>query len=76
MSSSRKVLSADKELFSEIAVSAVLKLRGSTNLDQIQIIKRIGGSLSDSYLDSDGFLLDKRIGVGCPKRMARHGGVV
>uniref|UniRef100_A0A7S0LGV3 CCT-beta n=1 Tax=Coccolithus braarudii TaxID=221442 RepID=A0A7S0LGV3_9EUKA len=66
---SSKVLSADKELFSEIAVSAVLKLRGSTNLDQIQIIKRIGGSLRDSYLDADGFLLDKRIGVGCPKRM-------
>merc|ERR1712054_318951 len=45
------------------------KLKGSTNLDQIQIIKRIGGTLKDSYLDPDGFLLDKRIGVGCPKRM-------
>merc|ERR1712054_171492 len=45
------------------------KLKGSTNLDQIQIIKRIGGTLADSYLDPDGFLLDKRIGVGCPKRM-------
>merc|ERR550537_1284358 len=57
------------ELFSEIAVNAVLKLRGSTNLDQIQIIKRNGGTLRDSYLDPDGFLLDKKIGVGCPKRM-------
>jgi len=66
---SSKVLSADKEHFAEIAVSAVLKLRGSTNLDQIQIIKRIGGGLRDSYLDLDGFLLDKRIGVGCPKTM-------
>merc|ERR1719326_886367 len=66
---SSKVLSQDKELFSEIAVSAVLKLRGSTNLDQIQIIKRVGGSLADSYLDPDGFLLDKKISVGCPKRM-------
>jgi len=66
---SSKVLSQDKEHFSEMAVSAVLKLRGSTNLDQIQIIKRIGGSLPDSYLDADGFLLDKKIGVGCPKRM-------
>jgi len=66
---SSKVLSQDKELFSEIAVNAVLKLRGSTNLDQIQIIKRNGGTLRDSYLDPDGFLLDKKIGVGCPKRM-------
>merc|ERR1711871_1231698 len=52
-----------------IAVEAVLKLKGSTNLDQIQVIKRIGGTLKDSYLDPDGFLLDKKIGVGCPKRM-------
>merc|ERR1711988_1590147 len=66
---SSKVLSQDKEHFSEIAVNAVLKLKGSTNLDQIQIIKRISGTLSDSYLDPDGFLLDKKIGVGCPKRM-------
>jgi len=66
---SSKVLSQDKELFAEIAVNAVLKLRGSTNLDQIQIIKRQGGTLKDSYLDPDGFLLDKKIGVGCPKRM-------
>merc|ERR550537_569716 len=57
------------ELFSEIAVNAVLKLRGSTNLDQIQIIKRQGGTLKHSYLDPDGFLLDKKISVGCPKRM-------
>merc|ERR1712139_73540 len=61
--------SQDKEQFAEIAVNAVLKLKGSTNLDQIQIIKRNGGTLKDSYLDPDGFLLDKKIGVGCPKRM-------
>jgi len=66
---SSKVLSQDKEHFAEIAVNAVLKLKGSTNLDQIQIIKRIGGTLADSYLDPDGFLLDKKISVGCPKRM-------
>ena len=67
---SSKVLAQDKEHFSEMAVNAVLKLRGSTNLDQIQIIKRAGSTLRDSYLDADGFLLDKKIGVGCPKRMA------
>ena len=36
---------------------------------EIQIIKKTGGTLRDSYLDPDGFLLDKKIGVGCPKRM-------
>ena len=66
---SSKVLAQDKEHFAEIAVNAVLKLRGSTNLDQIQIIKRQGGTLKDSYLDPDGFLLDKKISTGCPKRM-------
>merc|ERR1712054_428584 len=33
--------------------------------------KRNGGTLRDSYLDPDGFLLDKKIGVGCPKRMEK-----
>eukprot|EP00475_Leptophrys_vorax_P040567 TRINITY_DN7544_c0_g3_i2.p1 TRINITY_DN7544_c0_g3~~TRINITY_DN7544_c0_g3_i2.p1 ORF type:complete len:362 (+),score=39.83 TRINITY_DN7544_c0_g3_i2:29-1087(+) len=43
-------------------------LQGSTNLEAIQIIKKAGGSLSDSYLD-EGFILDKKIGVGQPKRI-------
>lgn len=38
------------------------------NLDHIQIIKLPGGSLRDSYLE-DGFLLEKSIGVGQPKRL-------
>jgi len=66
---SSKVLCQHKDQFSEMAVNAVLKLKGSTNLDQIQIIKKIGGTLKDSYLDKDAFILDKKIGVGCPKRM-------
>lgn len=41
---------------------------GSTNLDSIQIIKKVGGSLKDSYLES-GYILDKKIGVGQPRRM-------
>lgn len=36
-------------------------------MDAIHLIKKTGGSLSDSYLD-EGFILEKRIGVGCPKR--------
>ncbi|KAI8820975.1 T-complex protein 1 subunit beta [Fimicolochytrium jonesii] len=65
---SSKVLSQDKEYFSNLAVDAVLRLKGSTNLDNIQIIKKPGGKLTDSYL-SPGFILDKKIGVNQPKRI-------
>ncbi|XWS20881.1 hypothetical protein CRYUN_Cryun30bG0007000 [Craigia yunnanensis] len=41
---------------------------GSINLEAIQIIKKPGGSLKDSFLD-DGFILDKKIGLGQPKRI-------
>jgi T-complex protein 1 subunit beta len=34
-----------------LAVDAVLRLKGSTNLENIQIIKKPGGKLMDSYLD-------------------------
>ncbi|KAI9099423.1 T-complex protein 1 subunit beta [Phlyctochytrium arcticum] len=65
---SSKVLSHDKDYFSNLAVDAVLRLKGSTNLDNIQIIKKPGGRLIDSYLD-EGFILDKKIGVNQPKRI-------
>ncbi|KAJ1983198.1 T-complex protein 1 subunit beta [Dimargaris cristalligena] len=65
---SSKVLSHDKEYFSNLAVDAVLRLKGSTNLEHIQIIKKVGGRLTDSYLD-EGFILDKKIGVNQPKRI-------
>jgi len=45
-----------------------LKLKGKTDLQAIQIIKRLGNNLSDSYLE-EGFLLDKRIGINMPKRV-------
>ncbi|KAK9897516.1 hypothetical protein P389DRAFT_151459 [Cystobasidium minutum MCA 4210] len=65
---SSKVLSADKDYFAELAVNAVMRLKGSTDLDHIQIIKKPGGKLRDSYLD-EGFILDKKISVNCPRRM-------
>lgn len=65
---SSKVLSVDKEKFANLAVDAVLRLKGSTNLDNIQIIKKAGGKLVDSYL-AEGFILDKKIGVNQPKRI-------
>mmetsp|Transcript_9592 Transcript_9592/g.19619 ORF Transcript_9592/g.19619 Transcript_9592/m.19619 type:complete len:542 (-) Transcript_9592:3758-5383(-) len=65
---SSKLLSSAREAFAKIAVDAVLRLKGSTNLDNIQIIKKAGGSLNDSWLE-EGFILEKKLGVGQPKRM-------
>jgi T-complex protein 1 subunit beta len=63
---SSKLLDQEKELFSELAVDAVMRLHGSGNLDYIQIIKKPGGNLKNSFL-ADGFILEKTISTGCPK---------
>jgi len=65
---SSKILTQHKELFAHLCVDCVLRLKGSANLDAIQIIKKLGGNLADSYLD-EGFLLDKKPGVNQPKRI-------
>ena len=65
---SSKLLTHEKIKFAQLAVDAVTRIASSLDLERIQIIKKPGGSLSDSYLD-DGFLLDKAIGVGQPKRI-------
>ncbi|KAI9158017.1 putative T-complex protein 1 subunit beta [Paramyrothecium foliicola] len=65
---SSKVLAQDREQFAELACDAVLRLKNSSDLSHIQIIKKAGGKLSDSYLD-EGFILDKKIGVNQPKRL-------
>ena len=60
-------------------------MQGSTDLEHIQIIKKAGGKLTDSYLDEGmrvqsfkrdfctniviGFILDKTIAVNSPKRL-------
>ncbi|KAK8075944.1 T-complex protein 1 subunit beta [Apiospora phragmitis] len=67
---SSKVLAQDRDLFAKLAVDAVLRLKGSADLSHIQIIKKAGGKLSDSYLD-EGFILDKKIGVNQPKRLEK-----
>jgi len=48
-------------------VDAVLRLKGSGNLDYIKLIKKAGGTLKDSFL-ADGFILEKTISTGCPRR--------
>ena len=65
---SSKLVHQEKVHFATLCVNAVERLGGSGNLDHIQIIKLPGGSLRDSYLE-DGFLLEKSIGVGQPKRL-------
>lgn len=65
-----KILSQHKEHFAKLAVEAVLRLKGSGNLDAIQIIKKLGGSMNESYLD-DGFLLEKLPGMYQPRRVEK-----
>lgn len=65
---SSKILTEEKDYFSNMAVDAVLRLKSRGNLDAIQMIKKLGGGLKDSYLD-EGFLLDKKVGVNQPKRI-------
>lgn len=63
---SSKLLKSERELFANLAVESVLRLKGSTNLDYIKLIKKAGGTLADSYL-ADGFILQKQIATGCDK---------
>ena len=65
---SSKLLTQHKDFFAKMAVDAVLRLKGSGNLEAIQIMKKLGGTMTDSYLD-EGFLLDKKIGMNQPKRL-------
>lgn len=64
---SSKLLTHEKEHLSRLAVDAVLRIRNTPNaLDLIQVLKKPGGTMGDSFLE-EGFLLEKRIGTGQPK---------
>lgn len=67
---SSKILAQHKDFFAKLAVTAITRLKGSGNLEAIQVIKKLGGNLTDSFLD-EGFLLDKKIGVSQPKRIEK-----
>lgn len=66
---SSKLLTTDKECFAKLAVDAVLRLKGSSNLDYVKIIKKAGGTMTDSYLH-EGFILEKEISTGCKRKVA------
>uniref|UniRef100_A0A1B0FGM9 T-complex protein 1 subunit beta n=1 Tax=Glossina morsitans morsitans TaxID=37546 RepID=A0A1B0FGM9_GLOMM len=67
---SSKILHQHKDFFAKLAVDAVLRLKGSGDLHALQIIKKTGGTLEDSFLD-EGFLLDKKPGVHQPQRVQK-----
>jgi T-complex protein 1 subunit beta len=63
-----KILSQHSEHFATLAVDAVLRLGTDGTLDAIQIIKKLGGSMEDSYLE-EGFLLEKKPGMYQPQKL-------
>jgi T-complex protein 1 subunit beta len=65
---SSKILQQHKDHFATLAVEAVLRLEGSTDLEHIQIIKKPGGLMKDSFLD-EGFILNKSFGMGQPQKI-------
>ena len=65
---SSKILTIEREHFAKLCVDAVMRLKGSGNLEMINIMKKLGGTMRDSYLEP-GFLLDKRIGIGQPRSL-------
>jgi len=63
---SSKLLSDERGSFAQLAVDAVLRLKGSQDIEYIKIIKKPGGTLADSFL-ADGFILEKNISIGTSK---------
>ena len=66
---SSKLLLHDREAFADLAVEAVLRLKGSGNIDFIKLIKKPGGTLGDSFI-ADGMILEKQIATGCDRSKA------
>lgn len=62
---SSKLLTHHKDHFSQLAVDAVMRLKGSGNLEAIHVIKKLGGSLTDSYLDEGEGGVQVLPGHGC-----------
>lgn len=60
---SSKLLKHEKSHFAELAVNAVLRLKGRPNLDYIQVLKKAGGAVKESYLEP-GFILEKKLACG------------
>ena len=59
-------MTQDKQHFAELAVDSVLRLKGVTNLSYIQVTKKLGGSIKESFL-CEGLILEKTISTGCKR---------
>jgi len=66
---SSKIVLNHKEFFADIAVQAAKRI-GSHSLNSIHIMKKDGASMEESKI-VDGFLLDKRIGMGQKKKIEK-----
>mmetsp|Transcript_28703 Transcript_28703/g.44981 ORF Transcript_28703/g.44981 Transcript_28703/m.44981 type:complete len:501 (+) Transcript_28703:29-1531(+) len=62
-----KILFTHYEHFSRIVIKAILLLRGCWNLERVKIIKKIGGSLLDSFID-DGYIIERKLASTSVKR--------
>merc|ERR1712113_32786 len=65
---SSKIVSQYKDRFSHLAVDAIMRLRGSNELEMIHIISKLGATMKESFLD-DGFILNKKLGLCQPRRL-------
>jgi T-complex protein 1 subunit beta len=63
---SSKLLTHEKEFFANMVVDSVLRFKDGANLEAIKILKKVGGSLKDSFL-CDGLILEKTISTGCQR---------
>ncbi len=63
---SSKLLTHEKEFFANMVVDSVLRFKEGANLEAIKVMKKVGGSLKDSFL-CDGLILEKTISTGCAK---------
>jgi T-complex protein 1 subunit beta len=60
-------LKQEGDFFAQMCVDAVLRIK-TGSIENIHIIKKTGASLRDSFLD-EGFILEKKFGVGQRKRI-------
>lgn len=67
---SSKLLTQHKDFFAKICVDAIMKIKSDpkATLESIQIIKKLGSSMDQSFLD-EGFLLNKTPGQNQPRRV-------
>jgi T-complex protein 1 subunit beta len=67
---SSKVLARYSDHFANIAVQTVKRLKGLRKLRHVLIVEILGPTMQSSAL-IDGIITNKRVGLGCPKRIVK-----